>query len=149
MTKGQKQYIVIGVGVIILAVVILGNLSRKKKKIAPPANNVPTATLTTTAVGKAKYVPVDEEGIAAQKKHAELPWGRNPFLSDIEKGDQIAELKLQGISFGKDNVGFAFINNMIVKKGDKVGDYEVFEIFKDRVLLKKGNQSFYLVFPEE
>ena len=45
--------------------------------------------------------------------------------------------------------GYALINNRIVKKGDKVGEYEVFEISKDRVLLKKGNQSFYLVFSEE
>ncbi len=133
-----------------MLVVILSNLNKvKKKRLPSPAQDSPNATLATMAVDKVKYVPVDQEAIAAQKKRAELPWGRDPFLSEIEKKDQIAELKLQGISFGKDNVGFAFINNMIVKKGDKVGEYEVFEISKDRVLLKKDNQSFYLVFSEE
>ena len=149
MTKEQKQFIVIGVGVIILTVVVLSNLNKGKKKKSPPDQNLTNATPATMAIDKVKYVPVDQEGIAAQKKRAELPWGKDPFLSDIEKGDQIEELKLQGISFGQDNVGFAFINNMIVKKGDKIGEYEVFEIFKDKVLIKKGNQSFYLVFPEE
>jgi len=150
MTKEQKQFIVIGVGVIILIVVVLSNLNKgKKEKLSPPAQNVTRAPLTTVAISTPKSVLVDQKGLEAQKKRAELPWGRDPFWSDIEKGDQIEELKLQGISFGQDNVGFAFINNMIVKKGDKVGEYEVFEIFKDKVLIKKGNQSFYLVFPEE
>lgn len=152
MTKEQKQLIFIGVGIIILIIVFLSNLKgEKKKKLAPPAQNVTSATPATMAVSTPKSVPVERKGkgLDAQKKRAELPWGRDPFLSDIEKGDQISELRLQGISFGGNKVGYAFINNIIVKKGDKVGEYEVFEIFKDRVLLRKGNQSFYLVFPEE
>ncbi len=66
-----------------MLVVILSNLNKgKKKRLPSPAQDFPNATLTTMAHDLVKYVPVDQEGIAAQKKRAELPWGRDPFLSE-------------------------------------------------------------------
>ena len=43
---------------------------------------------------------------------------------------QRSDLELKGISVGKDKAGFAFINNEIVKTGDKIGGYEVGEVEK-------------------
>ena len=36
-----------------------------------------------------------------------------------------------------------------LKKGDMVGNYEVVEIEKGKVMLRKGGQSFYITLPEE
>jgi hypothetical protein len=151
MTKEQKQIALILVMLPILAVVVLSGMKRKKVNPSVAVSQV-SLKLVDSEVKEAIAIPVaaDSNALETQKKHAEAPWGRDPFSSDTYKSGQAnSELKLQGISCRKDNVGFAFINNEIVKKGDIIGGYEVGEILKDKVLLKKGSQSFYLTFPEE
>jgi type II secretory pathway component PulC len=150
MTKEQNQMIFIGVGIIIFASVTISNLNRKKPKaVRSAAKSSSNLTVAADSPDQEKFIPADASALDQQKKQAGLPWGRNPFVSDLEQKEQILKLKLQGISFGKDNAGFAFINDQIVKKGDKLGDYEITEVLKDRVLIKKESQSFYLAFPEE
>jgi len=151
MTKDQKNIAFILIMLPVLAFLILSNLGRKKAK-RPGLQPQPAGSLTAVNPGlKISTVPeIDSNVLEIQKKRAEIPWGRDPFLSDIYKsGQNSSELKLKGISYRKDNVGFASINDEIVKKGDTINGYEVSEVLKDRVLLKKGNQSFYLTFPEE
>ena len=72
-----------------------------------------------------------------------MAWGRDPFSpSKAGLEYQRSDLELKGISVGKDKAGFAFINNEIVKTGDKIGGYEVGEVEKNRVLLKKAGRAF-------
>ncbi|MCX5708713.1 MAG: hypothetical protein NTY14_07100 [Candidatus Omnitrophica bacterium] len=151
MTKEQKQIAWILAMLPVLAVVVLSGMKRKKVNVPVAA---PQAHLTLVDAEVKVPAPVsaaaDRNALETQKKRAEAPWGRDPFSSDTYKSGQAnSELKLQGISCRKDKVGFAFINNEIVKKGDIIGGYEVGEVLKDKVLLKKGSQSFYLTFPEE
>ncbi len=151
MTKEQKNIAFIFIMLPVLAILILNNLGRKKAK-GPGLQPQPPAPLTAVDAGiKISNIPaIDNNVLETQKKRAESPWGRDPFSSDIYKSGQYSsELKLKGISYRKDNVGFASINDEIVKKGDTINGYEVGEVLKDRVLLKKGSQSFYLTFPEE
>jgi hypothetical protein len=150
MTKEQKQLIFIAVGLIIFGVVVLNSIRevQKKKSGRPAPVSAPEAAVQQPAV-QVKFNPADNKVLDSQKKRSDLSWGRDPFLSDIEKGEQIKELKLKGISFGRDKRGYAFINEEIVGKGDKLGDYEVVDVEKERVLLKKGASSFYLTFPAE
>lgn len=149
MTK-EKLQIVITVSLIpVLALIVVSNLKGRKPMKPGPAPSEIEVAAEVINQPETRFAPADNKSLVAQKKRAELPWGRDPFVSEIDKGEQISELKLQGLSFRQDNVGFAFINNEIVKKGDKLGEYEIMEVFKDRVLLKKGSQSFYLTFPEE
>lgn len=152
MDKQKNELIITGVGVAVLLFVLAGNFMKKPAKkpvvIMPPAGSSAGAPLKLPAplAGEVKQY-ADDKKIGSQKKRAELPWGRDPFLASIEKEYQISDLSLKGISFGKDKRGFAFINNEIVTKGDKIEDYEVVEVEKDRILLKKGSQNFYLPFP--
>jgi hypothetical protein len=151
MTKEQKQITLILGMLPVLAAVVLSSMKHKKVNV-PVAAPQTHLTLVDSEVKVPAAIPAaaDSNALETQKKHAEAPWGRDPFSSDIYKSGQAnSELKLQGISYRKDNVGFAFINNEIVKKGDVIGGYEVGEVLKDKVLLKKGSQSFYLTFPEE
>ena len=149
MDKQKKQLIIVGILVIVL---IFAGLSSFKKKPAgktpvqiEPASQAAPEPPAAAIPGAA--VRPDGKKINAQLERTKLPWGRDPFAAPAQKEYQIGELQLKGISFDKKMGGFAYINNDIVKKGDPVGNYEVVEIEKDRVLLKKGNQSFYLVFP--
>ncbi|MDD5654841.1 MAG: hypothetical protein PHR91_04280, partial [Candidatus Omnitrophica bacterium] len=86
-----------------------------------------------------------------QKEYAAKPWGRDPFLrvKTVEAGSRTSSLELKGISIGSDKKGFALINQEIVRVGDKIEGCEVLNIEKNRVLLQKGGQSFYLKLPEE
>jgi hypothetical protein len=151
MTKDQRNIAIIVALLPILAFSVLSNLGRKKNKGAGQKTE-PLAPIVAIDQGikASNPQPADGGALESQKKHSENPWGRDPFSSDIYKSGQAnPELKLQGISYRKDNVGFAFINNEIVKKGDSINGYEVQEVLKDKVLLKRGSQSFYLTFLEE
>lgn len=151
MDKQKKQLIIVGVLILVFIFSLLNSLKKKPAtkggvQVEPAAGGgVPQPAATQQAVS-APTKP-SEKKLNEQFERAKLAWGRDPFAAPSEKEYQIGELQLKGISFDKKNGGYAFINSDIVKKGDIVGDYEVVEIEKDRVLLKKGNQSFYLVFP--
>ncbi len=153
MKKAQLELIIICVCVIIIVFSIAGNLKNKAaKKITLPSAAAPAPAASEQAAS----IPIapavtPAKIIKAQQERTKLNWGRDPFAlsSDIDKENQKTELQLKGISFGKDKNAFAFINNEIVKKGDKVSDYEIVEVEKDKVLLRKGSRSFYLALPEE
>ncbi len=150
MTKEKRDIAIICVLLPVLAFSVWSGLARRKK----PKKDLPVPSDYPAPVAAGSGIPdfpkADINVLEMQKKRAENPWGRDPFSSDIYKSGQLnSELKLQGISFRKDKVGFAFINNEIVKTGDKIKDYEIAEVLKDKVLLKRGSQSFYLTFPEE
>ncbi|MDD5347971.1 MAG: hypothetical protein PHT59_05095 [Candidatus Omnitrophica bacterium] len=151
MTKQQVQIVVIAAGIPLMAFLFWSNFKPKKKKAAsvplPVAQDAPAPA--APAAAKPVFVPADAAVLEAQKKNAERNWGKDPFAADPYKAGKASQLHLQGISFRADKVGYAFINNEIVRAGDSIVGYEVVEILKDKVLLKKGPQSFYLTFPEQ
>jgi len=59
------------------------------------------------------------------------------------------ELVLKGISFSHNKKGYAFINDQIVSVGDALGGYDISRIEKDRVMLTRGAQTFFLTFSED
>ena len=155
----KKEKIELGVtiiGVVALIAILAGNFGKKPKTnsasisssetlAASPKNSSASALQQAAAA-----ITADSGTISLQKERENVPWGRDPFsASKISREYQRADLELKGISFGADKSGFAFINNEIVKSGDKVGDYEVVAIEKDKILLKRGTQSFYLALPKE
>jgi hypothetical protein len=149
MDKQTKQLVITAGLVVVLILAMLGNLKKKpqKKAIPEPSPAQPVAPSVSPVGTAAGLKPNDE--LSLQLERLKLSWGRDPFAFTMDKGFQRNELKLKGISFGKEKGGFAFINNEIVKKGDTIGDYEVADVQKDRVFLRRGNQDFYLMFPEE
>jgi len=150
MAKDQIQITIIIVGLVGLAAIVTNNMKSKKIKQSVAQPDAASVVIDSGVKVTAKLPVADSNVLENQKKRAEAPWGRDPFSSDTYKAGQVSsELKLQGISYRKDNVGFAFINNEIVKQGDAIAGYEVEEVLKDKVLLKKGSQSFYLTFPAE
>jgi hypothetical protein len=150
MNKEKKQLAVIAAGVIILLVVVISNMkATKTRKPGIVDRAASRVKVVNSADALVKPADINVKDLQAQTERARAPWGRDPFAAELDRAANISELKLQGISYGNDGAGFAFINDEIVKKGGKIGDYEVAEVLKDRVLVKKGNQSFYLTFMEE
>ena len=149
MDKQKKQLIIVGVLVLVLIFSILSSQKKKPVKTdelkVEPSSGIALKPLA--ASGPVAPVRAEEKKMSAQLERAKNAWGRDPFSAPSDKEYQLGELQLKGVSFDKIKGGYAFINNEIVKKGDTIGEYEVVEIEKNRVLLKKGNQSFYIVFP--
>ncbi|MBU0503811.1 MAG: hypothetical protein ABH882_01030 [Candidatus Omnitrophota bacterium] len=150
MTKDVKQLIVMGVLVLVLIFAVLNSFKKKPVKnkssaFKPPVESAVDKKSLSPGVG----ISMDNKGLILQKQRMDLDWGRDPFNTAVDKEFQLADLRLKGISFSRDKQGYAFINNEIVKKGDRVGNYEVVEVEKDKVLLRKAGQSFYLAFPQE
>jgi len=121
---------------------------KKKKKASAPAAK---AVEKIVIVDETEIpLPSDEDLVKLQEKSDQREWGRNPFLLAKAKKVYKAEVVvLKGVSLGKEGKNFAFINDQIVSIGDKVKEHTVIEIHKDKVLLKKGNDSFYLGLPEQ
>jgi hypothetical protein len=157
VTKEKMQLAVIAVGIVIFIALSAGSLKKKPAKNQAQESS-PAAQSLSASPGKIdsrgdSFLPapsVDENDLALQKERMKLEWGRDPFSRlRTAKDYQRASLELKGISLGKNKNGFAFINSEIVKKGDTIGEYEVTEIQRNRVMLRKGQQSFYLVLPRE
>jgi len=152
MTKEQKQLIIIGFLLIIFLAVLIGSLASAGKKKKPPDAVIPAAEapVAEPSAASPKGTAQQAEGVSSEEKKtsAQGKWGRDPFGETSTHEAPVLDFKLRGITYAK-GIGFAFINNDIVKKGDRMGDYVVAEIYKDKVLLKKGEQELYLSFPEE
>jgi len=142
----------------ILALVVVQNVFKKK----PASEKKPAVLATTTSApavqGSGSASPAaaalpatNEEKMKLQKARADTTWGRDPFqrAKTAEFGYRTSSLELKGISIGANGEGFALINQEIVKEGDKIEGCEVMAVEKNRVLLQKGGQSFYLKLPEE
>lgn len=145
--KEKKQLIVIVTGIAIMAFSFIGN-SKSSKKKAQPASPAAAAQAAPSAAPSQSPTQSDKTP-ASQKEREKLSWGRNPFIP-LATGKELqkSNLELKGISFGQDKSSYAFINNEIVKIGDNVANYEVVAIEKDKVLLKKGSQTFYVTLME-
>jgi len=155
MTKEQKQIAVTGVLLIVL--VLVWSFSGKKKPVSAPVvpvagGQAKTAAVQKPAEGASAPLPDKQaEGkmLSNQQERLKLSWGRDPFLEMADKEIEGPNLKLQGISVGKNKKGYALINDEIVREGQKYQEYDVVKIEKDKVLIKKGDQPFYLLFPAE
>ncbi len=152
LSKDQKQMIMVGILLVVMILVFVNNLKPRKKKPAAPAPSASPAAAVTPAAGQ-PAVQVKTDGgksDAGQKERAEmLGWGRDPFLPYEDQPTSSSGFTLKGISIGKGKQGYAFINDEIVKPGDVFMGHEVAAIEKDKVLLQKDGQSFYIVFPAE
>jgi type II secretory pathway component PulC len=145
--KEQVQLAVIGVGLVVLGFFLLTNLKPAKRQAGSPA---PVADSSEPSVPGGAVKPRGRDTVTAlQSKRWEAAWGRDPFLSMSDSTGKLNEFELKGISFSRDKKGYAFINNQIVSAGDRLGGYEVTRIEKDRVMLTRGTQTFFLTFSEQ
>lgn len=155
MNKEKLQLIVTAIAIVILIVIVAGNLKKKPakgqtSKTDPAQEALSKPAPEAAAVSFPAQAAVNDAELSLQKERAKSNWGRDPFTAaKISKEFSGANLQLRGISFGKDKKGLAFINNEIVKKGDIMGGYEVIEVEKHKVLLRKAEQTFYLTLPQE
>lgn len=150
MKKEQIQLSVIGVGLVLMAFFLVKNLNPPAKRQAaadaPAAAAAPVDAVVLPAPVNSR---VRDKISALQLKRAESAWGRDPFWSVSDSTGKLNELELKGISFSNNKKGYAFINDQIVSAGDTLAGYAVTRIEKDRVMLTRGAQTFFLTFSDK
>lgn len=68
---------------------------------------------------------------------------------NYETDYMIADLVLEGIMSGEADTSIAIINGRVVKKGDKVGNFQVLTIADNTVILVKDKKKFELRLKKE
>lgn len=83
---------------------------------------------------------------------------RNPFiplvtpdgrLLKLEKEETASGLLLEGIIYDEHGLSYAIVNGAVVRVSDKVGDYQVLKIEKNKVIFIKSGQTLEVELKEE
>jgi len=84
---------------------------------------------------------------------------RNPFIplvtpdgrliSSLEKKEGAAGLSLEGIIYDKGGLSYVIVNGVVVKIGDKVGDYQVLRIEENKVTFIKDGEPLAVELKKE
>ncbi len=155
MDKQKTQILVTALLVPVLIFFLIKNLAPKKKpekKLKPAAVEQPALpAVEGSAQGQVPGSSIaDASDLGFQQVRAKMEWGRDPF-SRVAGKEMFtsATLELNGISFARNKKSYVMINGEILTVGDMIFDYTVAEINKDRVLITRGDESFYLALPQE
>lgn len=70
-------------------------------------------------------------------------------LLELEKEENALGLQLDGIIYDKDGLSYAIVNSEVVKVSDKVGEYQVLRIEKNKVFFIKGGEITEVALKEE
>ncbi len=109
----------------------------------PRGKKTEDVSSTTSSVTLAQAIPVTR---AVPRKRTEfVDWGRNPFTfpQSEEKVGSVSNLRLLCIIVA-DEGAQAFINESIVRVGDKITDKTVKRIEQNRVVLTDGTKDYVL-----
>lgn len=101
---------------------------------------------------------VTRGAIAQQESKYDALGKRDPFIPLVTPDGRLLKLEereggnilsLEGVIYDKNGLSYAIVNNGIVKIGDKVGDYQVLKIEKNRVIFVKDGEPTVVEFQEE
>lgn len=70
-------------------------------------------------------------------------------IVEIEPEEQIPGINLEGIIYDPRGESYAIINRMVVKAEDTIGDYKLFKIKSDGIVLLKDNQMIEVELKKE
>ena len=167
MTKSTKELVITLCLLPVLALVVMNALRQGRgtsegtpESLAATPGESGEEEVTGEDV-KPVLSSVPEEDLNKQRKRSTMEWGRDPFFGvwgqeGAEQGwvaysgvetKELSELSLTAISWMPENP-IVLINKQLVSEGEFVLGYEVVDIQKDKVILRKGNKEHVLT-PEE
>lgn len=149
ITRNQIEIVITGVLVVIFVFTVSINIKRSREKMRKQENKkVVVEGENSRGDFSKETVIMERERFTSRRKQMSLEWGRDPFFLPQKVSYKKSVFSLRGISIGRDKA-FAFINDQIVTTGDTIEGWKVVEIKKERVLLIRGKEKFYLTLPEE
>jgi len=70
-------------------------------------------------------------------------------LLKLEKEETASGLLLEGIIYDEHGLSYCLVNGEVVRVSDKIGDYQVLKIEKNKVIFIKGGQTLEVELKEE
>jgi len=70
-------------------------------------------------------------------------------LLKLEKEETASGLLLEGIIYDEHGLSYAIVNSEVVRISDKIGDYQVLKIEKNKVIFIKSGQTLEVELKEE
>ena len=143
----KKLELIIIAGLVIVFIFLLSNsLKKTRPKMVPPSQPISAKALPAQ---QSVFILGAKKGIETKDilDVKETPWGRDPFiLEEVAEGDidNIANLRLMGVTAGEKAKAMAIINNEIVTVGSAIGKFKVLNILKDVVIVSDGEKDYEL-----
>ena len=166
MSKTTKELIITIFLAVILALTLVSSLSKVKRQ--KQSKKTKTAEVSEQEEKNKKdekkeaaekpaektVAKISKEELNKQRERLNMEWGSDPFFAEEqeeeieedveeEKASEISELSLKGISWVSDNA-VALINTQAVTEKELILGYEVIDIQKDKVILRKGDKKYEL-----
>ena len=112
---------------------------------------VPDVSSASVPAMSEQIIPVTET--APRKRTEFLDWGRDPFApqqreNEKEKDNGLSDLRLAAIMWD-DNEPTAFVNDLVIRIGDRIADKTVKRIEQNRVILTDGTRDYVLRLQQE
>lgn len=70
-------------------------------------------------------------------------------LLKLKQQEEATELLLEGIIYDEHGLSYAIVNGEIIKIGDKVGDYQVLKVEKNKIIFLKEGEPVEVELKEE
>lgn len=138
----NRTKIIITVVLILVFVFVSANAFRalaKKSKSKKPGNTVSATIPAPSAISA--ILPVSKR---EWREDANLEWKRCPFSgTNYSKEASTEELAISGIIWDEANPR-TIINGQIYSEGEKIGDFLIEKIEKQRVILSSGTKTIEL-----
>ena len=167
MTKTGKELIMTAVLLGVLALALMNSLNKVKEQ-NKKAETVEVSEMEEKNGKKEKEEAIKltektvakagKEELNKQKERLNIEWGRDPFYAEEQKEENLREVEeketteishfsLKGISWTSERP-IALINTQTVTEGESILGYEVIDIQKDKVILRKGDKKYELSIEE-
>lgn len=169
MTKSAKELIITVCLLPVLALVVMNSLKQARGTsegepeplVATPPEESGGEEVTGEDTEPALN-SVPEEDLNKQRERLSMEWGRDPFSGVSGQGgndeqkpehyvdgrtEELSEVYLTAISWMPENP-VALINRQAVSEGEFLLGYEIVEIQRDRVILRKDNKKHVLTLEE-
>lgn len=144
MEKKKIELIIIGCLVLVFLFTFTNSIARMKPKKTVKAQ-APSTGPQSIQRQETLFKIRQEEKVEIEE--GKLSWGRDPFVLQGGGGGEIdtaENLKLMGITGGKNTNLVAIINDQLVSIGSKVGKFRILKILPNKVIVTDGEKDYEL-----
>ncbi|MBU0759919.1 MAG: hypothetical protein KKC66_04200 [Candidatus Omnitrophica bacterium] len=141
--QNKKIITLIILGILAVFSLVYGIVTPSKARRGISRGPIETKKKVTISAGAETI-----SGVGRPQRTSFSDWGRDPFsaVSTLSLSTNISDMSLTGILWD-DVAPLAMINDNLIGIGDKIGEYTVAEIKKDRVILTDGTNDYQLTLP--
>ncbi len=144
MDKKRVELTVVGFLLMVLVITFANSIVKIRPRAAMKGKDQPSPALQEAGEYLFRTKASVQKGRLTEEKTL---WGRDPFMlhgsADAEAASA-ENLKLMGITIGKNSKPIAIINDQLVGPGSKIGKFRILKVFPTKVIVSDGEKTFEL-----